>query len=97
MLRVLDLVLDRLHDQCTRDGKAEQFDSLKDFITGLPVGGSYAEAARQLGMTENAVKVAAHRLRHRYRALLREEIARTVAEPADVDDEIRCLVATLGR
>jgi RNA polymerase sigma-70 factor (ECF subfamily) len=97
ILQVLDLVLERLHDECTAAGKAEQFDALKDFITGLPVGGSYSEAALRLGVTENAVQVAAHRLRHRYRELLREEISRTVAEPADVDDEIRCLVAVLGR
>ena len=97
VLRVLDLVLDRLHDECNAAGRAEQFDALKDFITGLPVGESYSEAASQLGVTENAAQVAAHRLRQRYRELLREEVSRTVAEPADVDDEIRCLVAVLGR
>jgi RNA polymerase sigma-70 factor (ECF subfamily) len=96
VLNLLDHVLDRLRDECTAAGKAEHFDALKDFITGLPAGGSYAEAAGRLAMTENAAKVAAHRLKGRYRDLLREEIGRTVAEPGDVDDEIRCLFATMG-
>jgi RNA polymerase sigma factor (sigma-70 family) len=97
VLSLLDQVLDRLCDECASAGKAETFDALKGFIAGLPDDGSYAEAARRLGITENAAKVAAHRFRRRYRELLREEIARTVAKPDEVDDEIRRLFATMGR
>jgi RNA polymerase sigma-70 factor (ECF subfamily) len=55
-----------------------------------------ADAAADLGLSEGAVKTAAHRLRRRYRELLREEIAQTVASPEEVDDEIRSLFAALG-
>ena len=55
------------------------------------------ETARRLGMTEGAVKVAVHRLRQRYRELLRTEIAETVAGPSDIDDEMRYLLAALRR
>ena len=56
----------------------------------------YAELAARLNMTEGTVKVAVHRLRQRYRELLRDEIAHTVSSPAEVDDEIRHLFAVLG-
>ena len=56
---------------------------------------SQAEIARELGMTENAVKQAFHRLRERYRLLLREEIAHTVAVPGEVEDELRHFIAVL--
>ena len=56
---------------------------------------SYATIAQELGMTEGAVKVAAHRLRGRYRELLRDEIGQTVADPIDIDDEIRELFQAL--
>ena len=97
VLSLLDQVLDRLRDECAAAGNGEQFEALKGFITGLPVDDSYKDMARRLGITENAAKVAVHRLRRKYRELMRAEIARTVAEPADVDDEICCLLATLGQ
>jgi RNA polymerase sigma-70 factor (ECF subfamily) len=53
--------------------------------------------AEELGMTEGAMKVAVHRLRRRYRELLKEEIAQTVADPADIDDELRDLFAAVGQ
>jgi len=62
---------------------------------GLPKVSSHAETARRLGMTEGALKVAAHRLRKRYRELLRDEIAQTVATPELVDEEIRYLLDSL--
>ena len=55
----------------------------------------FAAIAAELGMTEGAVKMAASRLRSRYGEILREEIARTVADPADVEDEVRALFAAL--
>ncbi len=96
VLNLLDQVLDRLREECTASGKAEQFDALKEYIAGLPVDKTYHDAAGNLGISEGAAKVAAHRLRKRYREMLREEVARTVAEPTDVDDEIRFLFAALA-
>jgi len=93
-LTLLKRVLDRLRDESTRTGREQQFEHLKEFITGQPDEGGYADVAVRLGMTAGAAKVAAHRLRQRYRALLRSEIAQTVADPEQVDDEIRNLFAT---
>jgi RNA polymerase sigma-70 factor (ECF subfamily) len=94
-LSLLDHVLKRLHDEFTGAGKAWQFALLKVFITPQAAGVTQAEAARQLGMTEGAVAVAVHRLRRRYAEILRAEIEETVADAADVDDEIRDLFAAL--
>lgn len=95
-LTFLDHVLNRLCDEFTAKGKAEQFQTLKAFLGSENGMDSYASAARALGISEAAAKVAAHRLRQRYREILRTEIAETVAEPGDVDDEIRRLRAILG-
>ena len=77
-LSILERVLSRLHDELLAEGKAALFEALKDTLTGA---GSrrLRGPRRRLGMSEGAVKVAAHRLRRRYRALLRAEIAQTVA------------------
>ncbi len=77
-------------------GKEEQFEQLKDFLSGERAAGAYAKVAQSLGMTVNAAQVVVHRMRHRYRELLRAEIAHTVADPSEVDEEIRNLFATLG-
>jgi len=79
-----------------RSGKAQLFEQLKDFVTGDDANVSYREAGESLGMFEGAVRVAIHRLRRRFNDLLREEIGHTVADPADVDDEIRFMLATLA-
>ena len=71
------------------------FERLKRFLTADRQPGGYAEVAVELAMTEGAVKTAVHRLRRRYRQLLREEIAQTVAGPEEIDDEIRYLLACL--
>ena len=85
--------LEKLRAELESAGKAEVFEALKGSLTGEdPVR---SEAAARLGMTEGAVKVAVHRLRRRYRELLRAEIAGTVADSADIDDEMRYLVAAL--
>jgi len=71
------------------------FDRFKELLADEPDHLLQAEIASELGMTENAVKQAFHRFRQRYRKLLREEIAHTVAVPGDIEDELRHLVAVL--
>jgi DNA-directed RNA polymerase specialized sigma24 family protein len=93
-LTLLDQVLTRLRTEMTQAGKLEQFELLKFSLTGEQA--VYADVARALQMTEAALKVAIHRLRQRYRALIRAEIAQTVADPTEVDDELRHLFATLS-
>jgi RNA polymerase sigma-70 factor (ECF subfamily) len=93
-LALLEQVLARLQAEMAADGKAALFDALKGHLTGSQAAG-YAATAAHLGMTEGAVKVAAHRLRRRYRELLREEIAQTVASPDEIEEEIRYLFTCL--
>ncbi len=76
-------------------GKAEHFDVLKPWITGGGETFPQAAAAQQLGLSEGAVKVAIHRLRQRFREAVKAEIAQTVPSPADIDDELRHLLAVL--
>ena len=94
-LTVLDQVLARLGDEYRADGKMALFDQLQKSLTDDPDRPSQADTAREFGMTENAVKQACHRLRLRYRQLLREEIAHTVMVPGDIEDELRHLIAVL--
>ncbi len=94
-LTVLEQVLARLQAEFATEGRAAVFDALKQFLTGGRPSARYAEVAARLGMTEGAVKVAVHRLRRRYRELLRAEIAQTVAGPDEIDDEIRHLLNCL--
>ena len=95
-ITLLDQVLMRLQTEQEVAGKGRQFETLKQFLTGGREEASYADVAEELGMSAGAVKVAAHRLRQRYRELLRAEVAQTVAVPEEVDDEIRRLFETLG-
>ena len=95
-LTVLDRVQARLRSASTRTGQATLFEQLKDFVTGEETDIPYREAGESLGMSEGAVRVAVHRLRRRFRDLLREEIEQTVADPAEVDDEIRFMLATIA-
>ncbi len=96
-LTLLDQVLTRLSEDYAATGKRALFEQLQGCLTGdrhlLP----YAEHAARLGVSEGAVKVSVHRLRQRYRRLLRDEIAQTVATPAEIDDEIRQLFAALEK
>jgi RNA polymerase sigma-70 factor (ECF subfamily) len=94
-LAVLEQVLTRLESEYEAAGNAALFDQLKEFLVGERGRPTQAEIATDLAMTENAVKQAFHRLRQRYRVLLREEIAQTVAQPGDVEDELRHLVSIL--
>jgi RNA polymerase sigma factor (sigma-70 family) len=76
--------------------KHELFQSLKRFLAGSPVESNYAELARSLNMTDGAVRVAIHRLRHRYGECLRAAIADTVSNSDEIDDEIRTLFSAFS-
>jgi RNA polymerase sigma-70 factor (ECF subfamily) len=94
-LAMLEQVLARLCAEYRDAGNAGLFERFKKSIADEPDETSQAEIARAVGMTENAVKQAFYRFRQRYRELLREEIAHTVAAPGDIEDELRHLVAAL--
>ena len=93
-LAVLEHVLNRLREEYADRGQSAIFAALEQVLVGGQAE-RYARIAERLGMTEGAVKVAGHRLRRRYRQILREEIAQTVSEPAQVDEEIRQLLGSL--
>jgi RNA polymerase sigma factor (sigma-70 family) len=94
-LTVLERVLSRLKDEYHAVGNAALFDALKQLLPDEPGSPSQAEIAAQLSMTENAIRQAFYRFRQRYQALLREEIAHTVATPGDIEDELRHLITVL--
>ncbi len=93
---LLAQVFDRLRAEAEKSGKAAQFEVLSVYLTGDDSGRSQAEAAAELGMSEAALRQAAYRLRKRYRELLREEVAHTVSDPAEIDDELGRLLDTLA-
>ena len=93
-LALLEHVLSRLHAELADEGKSALFEALKDTLTGAR-SLTYAAIGAELGMSEGAVKVAAHRMRRRYRALLREEIAQTLASSDEIAEEIRYLLSCL--
>lgn len=95
-LTVLEQVLGRLRQECVAADRERQFEELKTFLSAEKSGQSYAEIASRLGLSEGGVKSAVSRLRARYRELLREEIAHTVASRAEVEDELRHLIVVLG-
>jgi len=95
-LVLLDRVLDQLQAEFAGAGRSQVFEELKSSLTGEENGSSYAEISRRLGMTEGNVKVTVHRLRRRYRELLRNEIAITVDGEEEIDAEIRHLFAVLA-
>jgi RNA polymerase sigma-70 factor (ECF subfamily) len=92
---LLEHVLTILGQECNRDGKGPLFDSLKEFIAGGSDDRSYQQIAESLQMTPGAIKVAVHRLRARYRELLREQISQTVDGESEIDNEINDLFASL--
>jgi RNA polymerase sigma factor (sigma-70 family) len=95
-LALLETVLDRLEDEYRRDGKAGWFAMLRPTLTGARELQPYAELAVRLGSNEGAVKVAVHRLRKLYRALLQAEILETVASPEEASEEMRHLLRVLA-
>jgi RNA polymerase sigma-70 factor (ECF subfamily) len=96
-MTVLETALARLKEEYTATGKDALFDQLHACLLGDKRGRSYSEAGGQLGMSESAVKMAAMRLRRRYQEILRERIQDTVCDPADVDQELRDLMAVVSQ
>ncbi len=95
-LELLTRVLGRLEAEAVQAGRPELFRRIRPMLEGDKREDSYREVGLALGLTEGAVKAAAHRLRGRYRELLREEVASTVVDPAEVDDELDDLLAALS-
>ncbi len=95
-LALLDRVVEKLRDEFAHHGHLQHFERLKVFLLGQS-DAPYAALAREMNTSEGALKVAIHRLRKRYRELFRQEIADTVADPAEVESELRFLAAALTR
>ncbi len=96
-LTLLDHVLQELRRDYESNGKSAQFEVLKRFLVAEESPDDNAEPARQLGMTAGALRVAVHRLRKRYRELIRTHIAETVSDAEEIDEELRALFAALSR
>jgi RNA polymerase sigma factor (sigma-70 family) len=94
---ILDRAVATLKRECEKAGRGAVFACLEGSLHGEKIEGGHAEAARALGMTEGSVKVTVHRLRRRYRDLLRSEIEGTVSDDQEIDDEIRHLITVLGK
>jgi RNA polymerase sigma-70 factor (ECF subfamily) len=97
VLTLLDGVLKRLGSEYEQEGSAELFAELNPCLVGDRASQPYAEIAGKLALSESAVKSAVHRLRRRYRKILRDEIAQTISHPDDVDEELRHLFVVLGK
>jgi RNA polymerase sigma-70 factor (ECF subfamily) len=92
---LLDSVHGRLRDEFVRHGRLDHFNHLKAYLVGNGEA-PYADLSAKLGITESALKTGIHRLRKRYRDLLRQEVAATVADPAAVDAELRFLASAMS-
>jgi RNA polymerase sigma-70 factor (ECF subfamily) len=95
-LTVLERALEKLRNELSEAGSADRYETLKGCLIGEEPKLPYRQAAEALGMTEGAVKAQVHRLRKRYGELLRQEIAETVSDPNDVDDELRYLLRVIA-
>ena len=93
---LLDRAVERLRAEHESAGKLAQFEALKTSLAGSRESQPYSELAAQLGLSEGAVKVAVHRLRQRYREVIRAEIAETVASEAEVEAELKHLMSALA-
>jgi RNA polymerase sigma-70 factor (ECF subfamily) len=87
--------LNRLRAEHAAGGGEARFERLKAFLSNDGGGSDYATVAGVLGLSESAVRVAVHRMRRRFGAILREEVAETLADPSEVDGEIRWMLETL--
>jgi len=94
-LTLLDRVVAQLGERYAKQGKQELFERIKGVLTGALSADENAELASQLGLSEGTLKVAVHRLRRRYRDLLKQEIAETVADPGETADELDYLLAAV--
>src|SRR5262245_45699297 len=95
-LALLERVVKRLREECAAAGKTPLFECAKGYLMVGESAIPYTQAARELQMDEGAVRVAVHRLRKRYREVLRDEIAQTLADPAQVAEELCSLQAALA-
>ena len=95
-MTLLEQVLCLLREDYAKAGKTRLFEALRDFLWGIEDSAPYAQIAERLGMTEGAVRVAVHRLREHYRQRLRAEVAHTVSNPNEVDDELRYLIRVIS-
>ena len=93
---VVEQALQRLREECESKGRLRLFDALSPHLTSERSDVSYADLSTQLGITEAELKWQLHNVRRRYRWLLRDELAQTVAEPADLEGEVRHLCAMLA-
>ena len=93
---LLNAALQELQKEFTVAGKTEEFESLKPHLTAAHGEIPYEELAARLNRDVGAARVTVHRFRKRYRQLFREQVARTVAHPEDVEDEMRYLVAAMS-
>ena len=94
-LTVLKQAMNALKAECSTNGKAALFREAKHLLSGERDGSSYADISRSLAMNEGAARVAVHRLRQRYGELLRREVAHTVSNDEEVDEELRFLIRAL--
>lgn len=94
---ILEQATAQLKQEYTAAGKAALFDALSGFLAEESRFGDYADVAQRLGMTASTVAVTVHRLRHRYRQLLRDAVRPTVADAEEVDEEVKYLVAASSR
>jgi RNA polymerase sigma-70 factor (ECF subfamily) len=92
VLALLSRCVERLRREREASGQGERFEKLKAFLSGDGAPAGYAAVAAELGLSESAVRVAAHRLRQRFGALLREEVLQSVGDPREVDAEIRWML-----
>jgi RNA polymerase sigma factor (sigma-70 family) len=91
-LNLLDATIARLEERYRNSRQEAFFEAMKSRLVGVPDGRTIAEIAEGLGMDENAAKVAFHRIKRRYRSALREEVARTIEDGGDVEEELRYLI-----
>jgi hypothetical protein len=91
---LITAAVERLRDELQAAGKGQLFDAVKGILLDSEVA-SYQQVADRLGLSVGTVKTVIYRMRNRYRTLLREEVARTVAMPGEVEEELRCLRAAL--
>jgi RNA polymerase sigma-70 factor (ECF subfamily) len=95
-ITLLERVMEKLRVEYAAKDRLPHFETLKNYLAGSPQDASYAAAAQALKISETTAKVAAHRMRRRYRELLRGEIAQTVERPEEIEEEIRELFSLLG-
>jgi RNA polymerase sigma-70 factor (ECF subfamily) len=96
-LTALDRVMQRLREEYLELGRGDLFEALQAHLWGDADSIPYPQLAERFGVTAGSIKITAHRLRQHYRELLREEIAQTVAQPGDIDEELRYLMRIVSR